>query len=233
MGLLVMVLELFGRGGAVLLTGFESYGGRSVNPAEEIVKALDGENICGERVIGGTLPVNHAELGPRIATLIEDTSPRAVICLGLWPGEPMIRLERIAANIADFEIADNVGAMERGPVIPGGPVALASTLPLTEIRDNLLASEIPCRLSGTAGQFLCNALMYHALTASSARKVAPACGFVHVPYVPQQVAGVLSDLTAGASLELHQRADLASMSLDKMVEAIRIAIGTTLAASAG
>ena len=217
---------------AVLLTGFESYGGRSVNPAEQIVNELGGVEIGGERVVGRTLPVNYAELGPRISALIEETSPRAVICLGLWPGEPMIRLERLAANIADFEIADNVGAMEHGPIVQGGPAALASTLPLTEIRDNLLASEIPCRLSGTAGQFLCNALMYHALTVSAASEAAPLCGFVHVPYVPQQVAGLLSDLSAEASLELHQRADLVSMSLDTMVDAIRIAIETTLAASA-
>lgn len=217
----------------MLLTGFESYGGRSANPAEEIVKALDGEEIGGERVAGRTLPVNYAELGSRITALIEEISPRAVICLGLWPGEPMIRLERIAANIADFEIADNVGAMEHGPVVPGGPVALASTLPLPEIRDNLLVSEIPCRLSGTAGQFLCNALMYHALSASAGHTPAPACGFIHVPYLPQQVAGMLSDLRDEASVELHQRADLASMSLDKMVEAIRIAIGTTLEATTG
>lgn len=217
----------------MLLTGFESYGGRSANPAEEIVKALDGEEVGGVRITGRILPVNYAELGPRITALIEEMSPRAVICLGLWPGEPMIRLERIAANIADFEIADNVGAMEHGPVVPGGPVALASTLPLPEIIENLLASGIPCRLSGTAGQFLCNALMYHALSASAARMPAPACGFIHVPYMPQQVAGMLSDLRDEANLELHQRADLASMSLDKMVEAIRIAIGTTLEATTG
>lgn len=217
----------------MLLTGFESYGGRSANPAEEIVKALDGEEVGGERVVGRILPVNYAELGPRITALIEETTQRAVICLGLWPGEPMIRLERIAANIADFEIADNVGVMEHGPVVPGGPVALASTLPLPEIRDNLLASDIPCRLSGTAGQFLCNALMYHALTACAAHTPAPACGFIHVPYMPQQVAGILSELRDEASMELHQRADLASMSLDKMAEAIRIAIGTTMEARTG
>ena len=48
-------MELFGRDGAMLLTGFESYGGRSANPAEEIVKALDGEEVGGERVVGRIL----------------------------------------------------------------------------------------------------------------------------------------------------------------------------------
>ena len=71
---------------AMLLTGFESYGGRSLNPAEQVVKRLAGTEIGGVRVSGHTLPVNYAELGARIARLIEEVRPRAVICLGLWPG---------------------------------------------------------------------------------------------------------------------------------------------------
>jgi len=78
----------------MLLTGFESYGGRSLNPAEEVVKRLAGAEIGSVRVIGHTLGVSYAELGTRIARLIEEVQPRAVICLGLWPGTPMLRLER-------------------------------------------------------------------------------------------------------------------------------------------
>ena len=215
----------------MLLTGFESYGGRSVNPAQQIVEALDGSTIAGIAVAGRTLPVVYAELEPRIESLIAETAPRAVICLGLWPGEPTIRLERIAANIADFEIPDNTGAMVHGPVVDGGPAALQSTLPLDAIRDRLLAADIPVRLSGSAGQYLCNALMYHALSASSLRQKAPACGFIHVPYLPRQVAGMIADQREGTGLELHQRGDLASMSLETMVTAIRLAIETTLAAA--
>ena len=67
----------------MLLTGFEGYGGRAINPAEEVVKALDGALIAGERIDGRTLPVRYIELGPRIAALVEELRPRAVICLGL------------------------------------------------------------------------------------------------------------------------------------------------------
>ena len=37
--------------------------------------------------------------------------PVAVVSLGLWPGEPMIRLERAALNVADFAIPGNEGAL--------------------------------------------------------------------------------------------------------------------------
>src|SRR3990172_3742304 len=212
----------------MLITGFQSYGGHAVNPAEEVVKALDGEKIAGRCVTGRMLPVSYAELGPQIARLISEITPRVVICLGLWPGEPMLRLERIAVNIADFEIADNAGVMERGAVVVDGPAAYETTLPIHAIQDRLLEAGIPARLSGSAGTFLCNALMYHALRTCAGRDSVPACGFIHLPYLPQQVSAIVHDTHDEARFELHQRGDLASMALETMVEAIRLAIGTTI-----
>ena len=212
----------------MLLTGFQSYGERAINPAEEIVKRLDGETIGGERVEGRVLPVDYAKLGPSIRDAIAETTPSAVICLGLWPGAPMIRLERVAVNVADFEIADNVGAIVKDPIEPEGDAAYLSTLPLDAIQDRILGAGIPCQLSGTAGAFLCNALMYHALRASAAQSTPTPCGFIHIPYLPEQVADLIRSTKDGAKLELHQRGDVASMSLDVMVQAIGLAIEATL-----
>jgi pyroglutamyl-peptidase len=213
----------------VLVTGFEGYGGRSVNPALELVNRLDGAVIGGATVQGLRLAVEYRTLGPAIRAAIDETTPLAVIGLGLWPGEAMLRLERVALNQADFEIADNRGLLvAREPVVFGGPAAHVATLPLHTIQDRLLAAGIPCRLSGSAGQFLCNALMYHALAACAARSPSPACGFVHLPYLPQQVAAIVAELRQEARLELHQRADLASMGLDTLEAGIRLAIEATL-----
>jgi pyroglutamyl-peptidase len=214
----------------MLLTGFEGYGGRSVNPSAEIAKALHGAVIAGVRVEGRTLPVDYARIGPRIAALIEETRPRAVICLGLWPGGQMLRIERIAVNIADFEIADNAGLIARAEVVEGAPAGLLSTLPIAAIRDRLLAAGIPARLSGTAGHFLCNALMYHALRLCALRTPPPRCGFIHLPYLPEQVALLLEQARDRATVELHQRADFASMAPATMIEGVRLAILTTLEA---
>jgi pyroglutamyl-peptidase len=217
----------------MLLTGFEGYGGRSLNPAEQVVRRLDGAEIRGVRVSGHTLPVDYRQLGPRIAALIEEVRPRAVICLGLWPGTPMLRLERIAVNIAEFEIPDNVGLMTRGPVVEGGAEAYRSTLPIHIIQDRLLEAGIPARLSASAGTFLCNALMYHALRTSAEHAPGAPCGFIHLPYLPEQVSTLLLQMREWAKVELHQRADLASMALEVQVEAIRLAIETTLEATSG
>ncbi len=196
----------------MLLTGFEGYGGHGINPSGEVAQALDGAEIAGARVAGRVLPVVHAGLASRIEALIAETAPRAVLCLGLDPGEAAIRLERVAANALAFEIADNEGAVLKGPVCEGGAAALHSTLPLDAIERRLRAAGLPVRCSDDAGRFVCNALMYHALSATARRTPPPPCGFIHLPFLPGQAAGA------------------PALPLARMVEAVRLAIRATLEA---
>lgn len=214
----------------VLITGFEPYGGRGRNPAAEIAKALEGQTIEGHRLVGRTLPVSYRGLADRLAALIEEQNPVVVISLGLWPGEPMIRLERFGLNLADFEIADNDGATLVDEAIEAnGASGLFATLPLRAIEQALLAGGIPARLSSTAGTFLCNATLYSLMLIIGRSSSAAVGGFIHVPYMPEQVALMLADTKREQSLELHQRSDLASMELSVQIRAVSIAIATTLA----
>jgi pyroglutamyl-peptidase len=213
-----------------LVTGFEPYGGRGLNPSSEVVKRVDGLEIEGHQVVGRVLPVSFRALRPRVQELMAEVDPALVVSLGLWPGEPLIRLEQIAVNVADFEIPDNDGAVLRDEVVvEAAPVAFRASLPLRAIERALLAAGIPARLSTTAGTFLCNATMYAFLHTPQAQRGAR-CGFVHVPYLPEQTARLLLDVREGRSVELHQRADLASMSLPVMVEAVRIVLAVSLGA---
>ena len=215
----------------MLLTGFEGYGGRGLNPAAEVARALAGQTVRGACVTSAILPVSYARLAGGMTELIRKHRPRAVICLGLWPGEPVIRLERFGTNLSAFEIADNAGAMESGPIEAAGPAARIATLPVETIQTRLLDAGIPARLSSTAGNFLCNALLYETLGIVEREAPDALCGFIHTPYLPAQVADMIGTIKIERALELHQRADLASMALDTMVAAIRIAIETTLEAA--
>jgi pyroglutamyl-peptidase len=213
----------------VLVTGFEPYGGRGSNPAYDTMRALDGRTIGGVDVIGRALPVTIASIKTNIAKLLDDISPSAVISLGLWPGEPMIRLERVGINIADFEIPDNEGAICRDLEISGnGSPARLASLPLRKIEQELLAAGIPVRLSSTAGTFLCNACLYGFLEAIDKETRYIPCGFIHLPYTPEQVAQVVANIRNGRILEQHQRADLVSMELSRTIRAVEIAIDTTV-----
>lgn len=212
----------------MLVTGFEGYGGRGINPAGEIAKSLHGKSISGETVTGAILPVSYAELASRMSALIDDHKPAGVICLGLWPGEPMIRLERFGLNKNDFEIPDNVGILAHEEIEPGGPTARAASLPLEQIQTQLLKEGIPTRLSSSAGNFLCNALLYTTLGLLEKKGLRTPCGFIHIPYLPEQVAQIVGTTKAEQQLELHQRGDLCSMALETSVAAIKTAIKVTL-----
>src|SRR5690349_8639968 len=123
----------------VVLTGFEPYGGRSLNPSAEIVKALDGRTVGGHRIMGHVLPVSLERLNRALDEVLAGEAPVAVINLGLAPGEPMIRLERVAINLAEFEIPDNDGrVMQDAPIHEPGREGLFSTLPLRKIEARLL-----------------------------------------------------------------------------------------------
>jgi pyroglutamyl-peptidase len=213
-----------------LVTGFAGYGGRGRNPAGEAAKALDGRSIGGLEVKGRVLPVSYGRLQADLHDVMDELRPRLVIGLGLWPGEAMIRLERVGINVADFEIPDNDGAfLTDVPVDGNGAAAMMSTLPLRGIEASLLAAGIPARISSTAGTFLCNATLYSALAHADRLSPRPLAGFVHVPYLPEQVADIVQAVRTSRELELGQRGDFASMDLATIVKGIAI----TIEASAG
>ena len=214
---------------SILLTGFEPYGGRGLNPAYEAVMALDGKYIGVHRIVGVTLPVVNKGLRQRIQEKIENLGPAVLLSLGLWPGETMIRLERVGVNISDFEIADQDGVIiNNKPIIKNGNEALFSTLPLEAILSRLLQEGIPARISNSAGTFLCNAMLYNALRIIKDKRLNIACGFVHLPYLPIQVAEIIDGMQTDRKLELHQRADLASMELTTIIKAIEISLQTVV-----
>jgi pyroglutamyl-peptidase len=213
-----------------LVTGFEPYGGRGRNPAGEIATRLDGSEIAGVAVVGRNLPVALAPLDAIIPAMLAELDPLAVISLGLCPNEAVIRLERVAINVADFDIPDNDGlVLVDQPIDAGYTAARFATLPLRRVQAALLQAGIPARLSNSAGTYLCNKALYRFLGTIEQRGKGVPCGFLHLPYAPEQVAGMIAQMQAARSIERHRRPDIPSMSLEHMLEAVRIALAVTLA----
>jgi pyroglutamyl-peptidase len=216
-----------------LITGFEPYGGRGRNPAGEVAARLDGSEVAGVRVVGRSLPVSFTTLDEAVAAILAEVDPAVVISLGLCPGEAVIRLERVAINLADFEIPDNEGmVLVDRPLDTLDAAARFATLPLRKIQEALLRAGIPARLSSSAGTYICNKALYRFLGAIEQRGAAVPCGFIHLPYLPEQVAGMIAEMQVARSIERHRRPDIPSMGLERMVEAVRIALAVTLARSA-
>ena len=203
---------------AALVTGFEPYGGYSVNPSAEIARRLDGGRIGGTLVAGRVLPVELDALGAAVSAILREVDPVAVILLGLAPGEGAIRLERVALNLAHFPIPDNSGvrALDLPLDTRSGP-AVWARLPLRAIQARLLAMGIPARMSETAGTYLCNAAMHLGLRRVPRRVP---CGFIHLPLLPAQVAEVIEG-DGDAPV-------LASMAFPIQRRAVEVALALTL-----
>jgi pyroglutamyl-peptidase len=209
----------------IIVTGFEPYGGRPFNPAYAIMQAIDGKLIEGTEVIGRALPVSFRDLKRQVLQILDEFKPSAVISVGLWPGEAIIRLERIGINVADFEIPDNDGTLVKDVKISdNGTAARFATLPIRDIETSLLKAGIPSRVSATAGTYLCNACLYSFLEAADARSPKTLCGFIHVPLVPEQVAQAMrAEKLSGNERRIEQ----SSMDLGMQINAVQIAISET------
>jgi len=111
------------------------------------------------------------------------------VCVGEAGGRSAVGVERVAVNVQDARIPDEDGARPVDvPVVPGGPVAHLSSLPVKACHAAVLEAGVPGEVSNTAGTYVCNAVAY-ALADQLAAGRAPGArgGFVHVPRLPEQV----------------------------------------------
>ncbi len=191
----------------VLLTGFEPFGGESVNPSGEIARRLHGTVIGGHRLVGALLPCVFGAAITELKKQIRTTKPALVICVGQAGGRAEITPERVAINVDDARIVDNAGRqpVDR-PVARGGPAAYWSTLPIKAIVQQLRQRGIPAAVSQTAGTYVCNHVFYGLMHELCGRKKIRG-GFIHVPFLPEQTKNQpslsMETMTAGIKLAVE------------------------------
>jgi pyroglutamyl-peptidase len=179
----------------ILVTGFEPFGAHQSNPSEELAKTVDGRRVGAHAVRGVVLPVHHREAAARVASLLAELDPDAIVHLGLAETRARLALERVAVNCMDFSIADNAGYQAAGEAcVVDGPAAYFATLPVREIAAALAAEGIPAYVSNTAGTYLCNQTLYSTLHAVACAGRRTRVGFMHLPLSPAMVAAVNLDL---------------------------------------
>ena len=160
---------------AILLTGFEPFGGEKINPSWEAVSRLPDE-LDGCRLLKCCLPVVYGRCGELLRKKIAEYSPDAVISAGVAGGRTAITPELIAVNFRMASAADNAGVRYDGEKIdPSGPDAIMTHLPVLRMAERLKANGIPASLSLTAGAYVCNDLYYALL-----KQTVNGC-FIHVP----------------------------------------------------
>ncbi len=171
----------------VLVTGFEPFGGASLNPSQLLVEELAKQKLPGVDLITAILPVEFDRAAEILLAKIQEFSPNMVISFGQAEGRSSITPEKIAINLDDARIADNSGdARKQKEIVTGGADGYFSTLPVEKIVSALNEAGVPANLSLSAGSFVCNHIFYrmqHALLGQGIKS-----GFIHLPLVPEQSA---------------------------------------------
>lgn len=171
----------------LLLTAFDPFGGESVNPAWEAARRVRAPEGTELRLL--QLPTVFGLSGDLVCAAMAQEQPDAVLCLGQAAGRAAITPERVAINLMDASIPDNAGNQPREePVIPGGPTAYFSTLPVKAMAEAIAEARVPAAVSNTAGTFVCNQLLYRVLHEIEEKYPGMRGGFVHVPCLPEQAA---------------------------------------------
>lgn len=170
----------------VLVTGFDPFGGETVNASLEAVRRLPAR-IGTLEVETAALPTSYSRSLDALEMAIARAQPDIVLCVGQAGERAALRVERVAVNVQDARIPDNDGAQPAGaPVVAGGPAAYLSTLPVRSAVAALHAEALPAELSMSAGTFVCNHVFYGLMHLAAMRRHAFRGGFLHVPRLPQQ-----------------------------------------------
>ena len=170
-----------------LVTGFEPFGGETLNPSWEIVRALPA-TLGGRRIEKLRVPTEFGRSVREVARAIDKLEPALVLCIGEAGGRSRMSVERVAINVSDARIADNAGRQPVDEAIRrDGPAAYLCTLPVKSMVAAIAKAGIPAEVSNSAGTFVCNQLIYGVLDHIARRKLAVRAGFMHVPYLEAQV----------------------------------------------
>ena len=171
-------------GKKLLITGFDPFGGETVNPAWEAVKKLP-DRITDYTLYKLEIPTVFGLAAETVLAKAAQTQPDLILCIGQAGGRAAVTPERIAVNIRDARIPDNAGNQPGGEQIaPDGPAAYFATVPVKEMAAAIENAGIAATVSNSAGAFVCNDTLYSLLHHYAHTDVKE--GFIHVPYLTEQ-----------------------------------------------
>ncbi len=191
----------------VLVTAFEPFGGDSVNPSAEVLRTLP-DSIGASRLIRQILPVSYSRAASAAIRIIREQRPCAVVCLGQASGRSSVTPEFIGINWMDARIQDSDGILAAGEeIIPNGPDAIFSSLPVALIANKIREVGGPSSVSYSAGTYVCNCVLYSILQDLQVREENLPAGFIHLP-----------------NLDFQNKLDVPYLSLSDEIKAVQVAL---------
>ncbi len=168
----------------LLITGFDPFGGESINPAWEAVRLLP-DVIRDFELVKLEIPTVFGAAAQVVIDKAEEIHPDAIISVGQAGGRAAVTPEMVGINLRYASIPDNMGALPCDiPIAEGGPAAYFSTLPVRAMAKAICDAGLPGAVSYSAGSFVCNDVLYSLLHHFD--EAAVRAGFIHVPFLPEQ-----------------------------------------------
>lgn len=177
----------------ILLTGFDPFGGRGVNPSWDAARQLEGEQAGDAAIAILRVPVLWRESVATIIAELEREPAAGLIIGGLSYGRDAINVEAIAHAIGDVpwqsDNADRALTNDRSDGDADGPDALLATAPVREIASAINAAGIPAVLSWDGGAYVSNATLYGVLRYAREHGIVLPTTYLHVPATPEMTTG--------------------------------------------
>ena len=168
----------------LLITGFDPFGGETVNPSWEAVRLLP-EEIGAFSLTKLQIPTVFGLSAETVLAAAEKLQPDVILCIGQAGGRSGVTPEVVGINLREARLPDNAGNQPADvSVVENGPAAYFATVPVRAMVKAVNDAGISAALSYSAGTFVCNDVLYSLLHHyhGTATKV----GFVHVPFLPEQ-----------------------------------------------
>lgn len=171
----------------ILVTGFEPFGGETVNASWEAAQKLEGWRHGEYVAVARLLPCAYDASVKELIQAIETLRPDALLMTGQAARRGAVCVERFARNLDDATAPDNEGALRRGLRISrDAPEWLEAAAPVRAIVRAVNEAGIRTRVSRNAGTFVCNHLYFGALQYLGAGKRPIPTVFLHLPVTPEQ-----------------------------------------------
>ncbi|MBQ8408515.1 MAG: pyroglutamyl-peptidase I [Clostridia bacterium] len=191
----------------LLITGFDPFGGECINPSFEAVRLLP-DKIGAFTLTKAEIPTVYEKAAQLVLEKANEILPDAIICVGQAGGRDAITPEVVGINLREASLPDNAGVTYAGVMIEeNAPAAYFSTLPVREMVSAVKNAGFPCRLSYSAGAFVCNDTLFSLL--HHYRDSDIPVGFIHVPFLPEQAKNSAPSLPLQSIVEALQTAIIA------------------------
>ncbi|MEZ6104029.1 MAG: pyroglutamyl-peptidase I [Pirellulaceae bacterium] len=176
----------------VLITAFAPYDQWDRNASWLALVALTSELPDHPEITTRLYPANLDALREHLQADLADEYD-VTIHLGQHPGSSALALEAIGINVAQPLPTSLSHAL---PLVPDGPVAYRSPLPLERWAQLLRSSGVPAVVSYHAGTYLCNAALFLAQHIIAENGYKSQSTFIHVPLDTTQTVDAQGPLPA-------------------------------------